>query len=150
MKQNVSRHLNRKIKKLKYEKDLPQSLNLFLLLSSLCFFMMGAYSFYLFMPYIEPLIENIFVFWREDILFSFIHSSLFILEAFFILLTVSLSFPLGLILSIFSLASFFISPSSDYFYMFFRLFLPLLAIISLIMGNKGLRSDSNISSWREP
>lgn len=126
--------------------DLPKNVNLSLFLSSLCFGIIGFYFFLNFLPYIKIIEKDPFMFMKREILISFLHSGVFLLEAVLILLTNSFALPLGLILGVASISSFFIEPSTDIVYVFFNFFLPLLALITLTMGHKGLSSEY-VQSW---
>ncbi|MCD6227695.1 hypothetical protein J7J90_04335 [Candidatus Micrarchaeota archaeon] len=121
--------------------DLPQHVNLSLFISSLCFGIVGLYYFILFLPHVNTILNNPFMFIHHEILISFLHSGVFLLEVLLILLTNGFALPLGLILGVAGIASFFIEPSSDVIILFFNLFMPLLALITLIMGHKGLSSE---------
>ena len=59
------------------------------------------------------------------------------------MMTNSFAMPLGLILGVSTVASYFLDMSGGYFSLVFNLIVPLLALSFLVLGNKGLTKEIN-------
>jgi len=144
---NIERNIRFHLKHINYSVDLPQHLNSSLFFSSICFMIIGIYSFLNFFPYIQVLSNDIVMILEKDILIMFMHTAVFFLQVILILFTSGFALSLGLILGVAVIVSFFIDPSFTIFNIFFNFVIPLLALITLIKGHKGLSSEYLSDEW---